>query len=100
MAKNEHGDKASLAYDDEFITVGILGFDPASGEARIKITENQQGVGLYNITVHFMSGNSAVISYDGAIAEQLEEQIVTTSHRNDTIEKITVVCARASRKMS
>jgi hypothetical protein len=100
MAENEHGDMASLAYDDEFITVGMLGFDPASGEVRIKITENQHGVGLYNITVHFTSGNSAVISYDGAIAEQPEEQIVTTSHRKDSVEKITVVCARPSRKVN
>jgi hypothetical protein len=99
MAKSDHGDTASLVYDDEFITVGMSGFDPGTGEVRLKISENQPGVGMYNITVKFLSGNSATISYDGAVAEQPDEHLATTPRPNDAVEKITVVCARPSRKV-
>jgi hypothetical protein len=67
-------------YEDEFVKVTDLGFDPTpsrSGE-KLRIAEKQAGVGLYNICVTFNSGNFAQIQYDGATAGGIKEFLATT----------------------
>lgn len=93
-----HSNRAGVVFDDEFIVVGDLGFDPGGGEQRLRITEKQTGVGLYLITVLFSSGNSAALHYDGAILDQPKEHVLRTPQLNDSVKKISVVVARPSRK--
>ena len=94
MASGKHDDTAALAFDDDHITVGLLGFDPSTRICKLRILEKHEGVGLYQITVDFASGNSAQIQYDGAIKDQDAVHTATTSLPNDSVKKIIVKRAR------
>jgi hypothetical protein len=87
-----------VRFEDDFIQVQYLGFNRSSREARVLVTEKQKGVGLYNITVEFRSGNSVQLAYDGATGGPRERAATTPQLQNDDVKGITVVPARPSKK--
>jgi hypothetical protein len=84
MAENDK------TFSDEHISVRILEFDPATGKATIDIEEKagDGNVGFYYIWVRFASNDSTRIDYDGGNPRRVKRQLVSTTHRNDSISGI------------
>jgi len=78
-------------YSDEHIDVRNLGFDPETGEQKLAIDEKHAGVGRYQITVTFASGNRANIPFDGANVNRDKEPILRTYKPEDEVVNIEVV---------
>ena len=77
-----------IQFEDEFIAVRVYWFDPRSGQAEIVIEEKQVPSGYYYVHVHFVSGDSTRIDYDGGNPNRLQSWSISTTHRDDAIARV------------
>ena len=79
-----------MQFADNHIVVRLISFDPSTGAARLAVDENDNNVGFYYISVHFGSGDSTRIDYDGGNPRRDNRPIAQSTHKNDTLKKIEV----------
>lgn len=84
----------TIQFEDDFIEVRVLSFNPDNGHADIHVQKKTAQVGFYYITVQFRSGDSTRLDYDGGNPSIPVEWDVITSHRNDAIGSIGVIKVR------
>lgn len=90
MGKGVEVGPHNIQFEDDFIKVWISGFKPHTGEAWVQVEDKHVPSGFYYVTVHFASGNSHRIDYDGANPNRLQEWPVTTMQRNDVLARVEV----------
>jgi hypothetical protein len=77
-----------ILFQDDYIGVRILRFDPRSGRAEVLVDHKREPSGDYYIWVHFESGDSTRLDYKGANPNNPRPWIINSSHQNDTITKV------------
>jgi len=77
-----------ILFQDDYITVSILRFDPESGRAEVLVDHKREPSGEYYIWVHFKSGDSTRMDYNSANPNNPRPWVINSSHRNDTIAKV------------
>jgi hypothetical protein len=83
-----------IQFEDDSIEVRVLSFNPDNGLGDIHVQKKTARVGFYYITVHFRSGDSTRLDYDGGNPQIPVGWEIRTSHRNDTIERVDVIKVR------
>jgi hypothetical protein len=78
------------AFQDEYMDVELLNFEPYAGVAQLVVHEKHGKMGFYYIWVNFESGDSTRIDYDGGNPQRQQLLTVRTTHRNDIIKEIVV----------
>jgi hypothetical protein len=81
-------------FEDAFIVVRVLSFLPATGEVEVYFEKKVEKVGFYYVTVHFASGDSSRMDYDGENPNNPEVWQINSSHRNDSIIRVDGVKVR------
>lgn len=77
-----------ILFQDDYITVRIPHFDSQSGQVEVLVDHKQEPSGDYYIWVHFKSGDSSRMDYNGANPNNPRPWVVNSSHRNDTITRV------------
>ncbi len=77
-----------ILFQDDYITVRIARFDPQSGFGEVLVDQKREPSGDYYIWVHFKSGDSTRMDYNGANPNNPRPWVINSSHRNDTITKV------------
>jgi hypothetical protein len=77
-----------ILFQDDYITVRIARFDPQSGRGEVLVDHKREPSGDYYIWVHFKSGDSTRMDYNGANPNNPRPWVINSSHRNDTITKV------------
>lgn len=80
----------NILFQDDYIVVIIPRFDPHSGLAEVLVDHKREPSGDYYIWVHFQSGDSTRLDYNGANPNNPRPWTINSSHRNDRIAKVEV----------
>lgn len=81
-------------FEDDFIAVRIIGFDPEKGRANVLIERKRKESYFYYVVVKFRSGDSTRIDYDGDNPNIPADYVVRTSHRGDAIASVEAIKVR------
>jgi hypothetical protein len=87
-------DPKKVLFEDDFIAVRIVAFDPKSGLGNVSIQKKLPQVGFYYITVSYASGDSNRLDYNGENPNNPDPWDINSSHRNDAITKLEAKKAR------
>ena len=77
-----------ILFQDDDITVRIPRFDAQSGRAEVLVDHKREPSGDYYIWVHFKSGDSTRMDYNGANPNNPRPWVLNSSHRNDHITRV------------
>jgi hypothetical protein len=85
-----------IVFEDDYITVRLLAFDPAACQARLAIDEYHSNVGFYHIWIGFGSGAEVCVEHDGSNRRRNIRPVVQSEHRDDVLKHIAVMRIRDS----
>jgi hypothetical protein len=83
-----------IHFEDEFITVVVLRFDPKSGIAEVVFSKRQALAGFYYVTLSFASGDSVRLDYNGENPNNPAVWTPNSAHRDDVLTKVEAVKVR------
>lgn len=75
-------------FEDDFITVRIPSFDARSGQGEVTVDHKREPSGDYYIWVHFKSGDSIRMDYNGANPNNPKPWPIQCPHKNDKITSV------------